>query len=198
MVVIKIGGSLVKTGVVRSWIAHLARIDGGNCIVVPGGGAFADAVREAQRSYAFSDRAGHRMALLAMEQCALMLADLEPVLEPCATPSEMSDTLHRRRIPVWLPSAIALADPSIAESWDVTSDSLAAWLAHRIGARALILVKSAPAPTEMLWTEELAARGFVDRAFPGYVFGADFSTFWLGPGEEDRLAEVLEADCKRP
>ena len=198
MVVIKIGGSLVKTGAVRSWLAHLARIGGGKCIVVPGGGAFADAVREAQRSYAFSDRAGHRMALLAMEQCALMLADLDPVLEPCATTSEMSDALRQRRIPVWLPSAMVLADPSIAESWDVTADSLAAWLAHRMGARALILVKSVRAPTEILWTEELAVRGFVDRAFPGYVLRADFNTFWLGPGEEDRLAVVLEADCKRP
>jgi aspartokinase-like uncharacterized kinase len=196
MIVVKIGGSLVKSGAVRSWVATLARLGGGRCVVVPGGGAFADTVREAQRCYAFSDRAGHRMALLAMEQCAFMLADLEPALVPCANPAEINDALRRGCIPVWLPSAMALADPSIAESWDVTSDSLAAWLARRITARALILVKSAPAPTELLWTEELAERGFVDRAFPGYVLGAGFKTFWLGPGEEDRLAEVLEADCR--
>ena len=48
MIVVKIGGSLGKADALRSWLAVLAR-GKGRVVVVPGGGAFADGVREEQR-----------------------------------------------------------------------------------------------------------------------------------------------------
>ena len=44
---------------------------------------------------------------------------------------------------VWLPWHLAGREPTIAASWDVTSDSLACWLATRLGASDLVLIKSA-------------------------------------------------------
>ena len=46
------------------------------------------------------------------------------------------------RTPVWLPSTCG--HPGVRQSlpsWDVTSDSLAAWLAGKLGADALLLIK---------------------------------------------------------
>ena len=191
MIVVKIGGSLGKADALRPWLAVLAR-GKGRVVVVPGGGAFADCVREEQRRLGFSDRAAHRMALLAMEQYAMILADLQPALTPCATAEEMSDALRRETVPVWLPSAMALADPAIAESWDVTSDSLAAWLARRIRARRLVLIKSMPAPPA-LEPQALADLAAVDRAFPKFLGDADVALDWVGPGDEDRLARLIAA-----
>ncbi len=191
MIVVKIGGSLGKADALRSWLAALAR-GRGRVVVVPGGGAFADGVREEQRRLGFSDRAAHRMALLAMEQYALVLADLQPVLVPCATTDEMREALRREAVPVWLPSMMALADPAIAESWDVTSDSLAAWLAGRIHARRLVLMKSMPAPAALV-PQVLADLGAVDRAFPEFLAAADVALEWVGPGDEDRLARLIAA-----
>ena len=37
---------------------------------------------------------------------------------------------------IWLPTTLALADPTIPQSWNVTADSLAAWLAAHLPARA--------------------------------------------------------------
>ncbi len=189
MIVVKIGGSLGKADTLRPWLTILAR-GKRRVIVVPGGGAFADCVREEQERLGFSDRAAHRMALLAMEQYALILADWQPELTPCATLDEMSDTLRREGIPVWLPSAMVLADPSIAESWDVTSDSLAAWLARRVRARRLVLVKSMPAPAT-LQPQALADLGAVDRAFPQFAGDADVALDWIGPGDAERLAGLI-------
>lgn len=189
MIVVKIGGSLGRAETLRPWLAILAR-GKGRVIVVPGGGAFADCVRTEQQRLEFSDRAAHRMALLAMEQYALILADWQPALTPCATLDEMSDALQREAVPVWLPSAMALADPAIAESWDVTSDSLAAWLARRIRARRLVLMKSMPTPS-VLEPHALADLEAVDRAFPQFFADADVILDWVGPGDEERLAGLI-------
>lgn len=191
MIVVKLGGSLAEAGTIRSWLAALAGGRIGDCVLVAGGGRFADAVREAQRAHGISDQAAHRMALLAMEQCALMLADIEPALAPCADIGEMERAIGRGGIPVWLPCDMALSTPSIAASWDVTSDSLAAWLARRLGACKLVLVKSLAAPAGPLSPPELARRGLVDAAFPDFVSGADFDIVWLGPGEQRCLYAVL-------
>ena len=47
----------------------------------------------------------------------------------------------RKKLPVLAPYRwLREADP-LPHSWDVTSDSIAAWVASRIGARRLILIK---------------------------------------------------------
>ncbi len=189
MIVAKLGGSVAKGQTLRDSLAVLAR-GGGRLVVVPGGGAFADVVRQQQAHLRFSDRAAHRMAILAMEQYAWAIADMRPELVPCARESSMRDALARGLIPVWLPSEMALADADVPESWEVTSDSLSAWLAGRLGARRLVLVKSASAP-QPLDPELLAARGLVDRFFPRFLDGAQLTLDWIGPGEEDRLADLL-------
>ena len=60
---------------------------------VAGGGVFADAVRSAQQRFTFSDAAAHAMALLAMEQYAALLADLDPALRRCADAGEIRAAL---------------------------------------------------------------------------------------------------------
>jgi 5-(aminomethyl)-3-furanmethanol phosphate kinase len=189
MIVVKLGGSLGKGQTLQHWLAALAQ-GGGRVVVVPGGGAFADVVREQQAHLRFSDRAAHRMAILGMEQYAWALADMSATIIPCARETEMRDALARGLIPVWLPSEMALADHEIPESWDVTSDSLSAWLAHKLGAARLMLVKSVSAPRP-LDPELLAARGLVDRLFPRFLAGTKLTLDWIGPGEEDRLADLL-------
>jgi aspartokinase-like uncharacterized kinase len=189
MIVIKLGGSLAKARTLRGWLAALAR-GKGRAVVVPGGGAFADTVRAEQERLHLSDRTAHHMALLAMEQYALALADICAEMTACATQRDMRDALARGSIPVWLPATMALADRDIPESWDVTSDSLATWLAARLGAARLVLVKSTAAPRP-LDPAALAERGLVDRLFPKFFDAAQLTLDWVGPGEEDRLADLL-------
>ena len=191
MIVLKLGGSLANSGRLTACLAALAG-SRGDVIVVPGGGVFADAVRESQPRLGFSDRAAHHMALLAMEQYALVLVDRLPRLRPCRSLEEMRLAGQACDPAIWLPTTLALADPTIPQSWDVTADSLAAWLARRLGAERLILVKSVAAPRPFD-VDALAKSGLVDMAFPSFLAGAGLALDWIGPGEEELLAEWLAA-----
>ncbi len=61
-----------------------------------------------------------------------------------------------------------LALSEIRESWDVTSDSLAAWLAKQLTANELILVKAAKIP-DKIDVQQMANQGIVDQAFNEYT-----------------------------
>lgn len=170
--VVKLGGSLVRSGFLTSWLDALAD-GGGRVAIVGGGGPFADAVRAAQSLHGFDDATAHRMALLAMEQYAAMLAGLgnEMGTVPffrAASPDEIRRALADDRVPIWLPARMVLDCASIDASWDVTSDSLAAWLAANLGASALVLVKAVSTGGPRT-ADALARDGIVDRAFPDYL-----------------------------
>ncbi|CAN2535364.1 hypothetical+protein [Methylocapsa aurea] len=139
--VAKLGGSLAASPALRRWLAAL-RLYPGPVTIIPGGGPFADAVRSAQEALGFSDAAAHDMAIMAMEQYGRALCDLEPGLFPAATPQEAAAAHAHDATAVWSPVAMTRADPQIPASWDMTSDSLAAWYAHEAGASALLLIKS--------------------------------------------------------
>ena len=186
-IVVKLGGSLAGTALLDAWLAALAG-SGRPCVIVPGGGVFADAVRAAQAPMGFDEIAAHKMALLAMAQFGHVLASRCARCRLAATVPEIEAALDAGKMPVWLPSAMAGGAGDIPQTWDVTSDSLAAWLAGRIGARRLLLVKqvgSAAAPATAL-----AAAGLVDPAFPGFLAGSGARAWIAGPGDLAVAAKI--------
>jgi len=165
--VVKLGGSLAHSSYLKRWLSVLD--DGGPAIViVPGGGPFADQVRALQKRRRFDDATAHHMALLAMEQYGRMLAGLQPGLRPAASRAEIARARRAGLAALWMPTEMVLADPGIAASWDITSDSLAAWLAGKLGAGRLVLVKSVALSGDTIRVAALARRNIVDPAFPGY------------------------------
>jgi aspartokinase-like uncharacterized kinase len=178
--VVKLGGSLADWPDLGRWVRLLAAPGAVDVVVVPGGGPFADQVRAAQARWRFPDRVAHRMAVLAMEQYGLMLCGLSRgKLAPAERSASIRAALDAGRTPVWSARALAFADAgrarSIAESWDMTSDSLAAWLAHRLDAERLVLVKSARPPAGAKTLRALARSGLVDAAFPRYAAAGRFA-----------------------
>lgn len=158
MWIVKLGGSLWDAPVLRDWLDAAARAPR-PVTIVPGGGPFADAVRAAQPVMGFDDRAAHRMAILAMQQYAEALASLAPRLPLVAEPS-------CERACIWSPWPMAAEAPDLRPSWEITSDSIAAWLAARVAAEMLVLVKSAP-PPEGATLARLARDGIVDQGLRG-------------------------------
>lgn len=185
--VVKLGGSLLELpDVLRNWLRSVAA-GGGRVVVVPGGGPFADAVRIAQAKLGFGDQAAHRMALLAMEQCGLLFASLEPALVPATSIEAIREALQRGGVPIWMPCRCAADAEDICESWDVTSDSLAAWLARELGASTLWLVKACAIPVQD--PTALATMGVVDAAFPRCCAAARYAVRVVGPADASALTE---------
>lgn len=182
--VVKLGGSLAREGGrLRAWLARLTAGALGPCVVVPGGGAFADAVRTTQGVLGFPDALAHRLALDAMGRMAEIFVALEPRLVVARDAATIENNLAAGRIPVWDPVALKDGHADIPETWDVTSDSLALWLAATLGSPACRLVKSADAPAGADWTA-LARIGLVDAAFPAFAARYAGRIAILGPGAE--------------
>ncbi|HET9642555.1 MAG TPA: aspartate kinase, partial [Burkholderiaceae bacterium] len=128
MWVVKLGGSLSRDPRLPLWLDMLAEYGRGRVTVVPGGAAFADAVRDVHAHWGFDEVAAHNMAVLAMAQTAHMLHALEPRLVLVSDEAAIRRTLHSGRPALWLPMELLRDAPDVLTSWDVTSDSLALWL----------------------------------------------------------------------
>lgn len=189
--IIKLGGSLARTPECALWLDTLAAW-GGPLILVPGGGPFADCVRTYQGAMGLRDEAAHHMALLAMGQFGVALATHSNAFALAACGEELEDLLRCGRIPVWLPEKMILAAGDVPACWEVTSDSLAAWLTRYWRARRLLLIKSCdlagPAPLS-----ELAASGIVDAAFVHFAVQARAEIWLAGPSSLPRARETFEA-----
>ncbi|HEX9881153.1 MAG TPA: uridylate kinase [Hyphomicrobium sp.] len=187
---VKLGGSLAKSERLTAVLELVANART-PIVVVPGGGAFADAVRRAQADYGFSDASAHRMALLAMHQTGLMLAALQPRLKPVETLAGLKRTAAGGRIPVWLPLKLVERDGRIAADWSTTSDGLAARLAQRLGRAPVVLVKSCRV-SKRTSVAALAREGVVDPTFAAIVDRARLPWHVLGAGDEEELAALLK------
>lgn len=188
-VVIKIGGSLAETGRVKDVLEIIAAATR-PVIVVPGGGQFADKVRDLQTVLRFDDKSAHRLAILGMHQMAEVYFAMQPRLAAADSPEGIARVLAAGLIPVWLPFQMCQTDETIPQDWSVTSDALAARLAERLGGAEVVLLKSI-AVDATLTAEELADDGIVDDVFPRIVERAQL--FWrvLGPDDADALASLV-------
>ena len=140
--VCKIGGSLGKPEVLRPLIKTLEAVRAEHrIVVVPGGGAFADAVRTETTTFQLGETASHWMAILAMDQYGYLLADLGQATRTVRTPTEIEDALGDGAVPILLPSTLLLGVDPLPHSWEVTSDTIAAHLAVSFGGELLVLLK---------------------------------------------------------
>ncbi|MGD9502910.1 MAG: hypothetical protein AB7V40_10555 [Methyloceanibacter sp.] len=192
LVVVKLGGSVIRSGELAAWLEAIAAARQ-PIVVVPGGGALADEVRSCQAALGFGDRAAHRMALLAMDQLAWAVAGLAQGFVVGTTEAELRAVLARGDVAVWAPYGLVAGRDDVEESWRLTSDSLALWLARRLGAARCFLVKSVPRQGSRAGAEELARTGIVDAAFPAMLKAADVETFLLGRGDQKGFAAALAA-----
>lgn len=166
--VIKLGGSLLDwpewPAALRRWRRNQPPM---RDLLIVGGGAWADLIREADQRHGLGAEASHWLCLRLMSVTARLASQLLPEADFLETwPTEglhgslkvvdalpLIEDAERRATPRGLP-----------HSWDVTSDSIAAWLAAGLGAAELVLLKSQLPPGANC--RNAAERGYVDRFFP--------------------------------
>jgi 5-(aminomethyl)-3-furanmethanol phosphate kinase len=172
-VVIKVGGSLLDWPDLPGLLAiDLERRRAGcECLVLlAGGGRLADHVRDLDRTFGLGDLQAHRLALRSMDLTAHVLAALLPGLVVVEELAGLDSLWNEGRTPVfaprrWLDEVDARSPDPLPATWDVTSDAIAARVAVALGARELVLLKSAPLPPGVD-RREAARLGLVDPVFP--------------------------------
>jgi 5-(aminomethyl)-3-furanmethanol phosphate kinase len=142
LTIVKVGGSLaLHPEKLRSLCERLSVVSKKhNLMVLPGGGEFADTVRNLDNRFHLSSGVSHRMAILGMDQYGLMLSDLLPHCSIINKLENAQRILDLGKLPVFLPSHLLLSEVPLENSWDVTSDSIAVYIAGQLHAGKVILV----------------------------------------------------------
>lgn len=145
LTVVKVGGGLTAApGALDAVAAGLAAAGRRHrLLVVPGGGPFADAVREFDRRERLSADAAHWMAILAMDQYAHALAERIPGATLVAEPGAIAGALGETGVVVLAPYRWLRSADVLPHTWGATSDSAAAFIAGALDAGRLVLIKPA-------------------------------------------------------
>jgi aspartokinase-like uncharacterized kinase len=142
-VVVKIGGSLIKEA--PALMDRLVKEFGPeshnsadkakaseklpfSILIVPGGGIFADAIRAADEMFSLGADTAHWMAILGMEQYAFYLLDKSKAL--------VADSIADlpQGVSILFPYRLLKTRDPLPHTWDVTSDTIAAWIAVQLDA----------------------------------------------------------------
>lgn len=153
VVIYKVGGSLFTLPNLATRIRDIAsQRPGTKPLLIAGGGSTANLVRQWDRIHNLGEERSHWLALKSLRLNQALLLDLLP---DAIVVSDKKDAIR-----AWENGTLPIADAheflSAAEScgnrlphcWDVTSDSIAAWLALRLEASELILLKSTSMPEQ--------------------------------------------------
>ena len=171
------------------WLSLLAKHGGGKLLLVPGGGIFADQVRDSQRKWKFDDVTAHKMALLAMEQYGYLMQGLQPQLVPADSQTKIRRILKKKQLPVWLPYKMVSTYCTLPEGWHTSSDSLALWLAKRLQAKHLLIVKSLSHHGRT--AAELSNDELLDNEFPKLLAQTNVNVWWLYREDIKNLRSML-------
>lgn len=174
--VLKLGGSLLDLIDLHARLRSLiTRLDIDRPLLVCGGGEAADIVRRWQETYSLDEEQSHWLAMDSIQLNQRLLLTLMPKLELVCDRETAEKAWLRDRVPlldlrsfIQVEELIAESNSLLPHTWDVTSDSLAGWIAIRWPASQFVLLKSTKLPIrEDNWSlQDVANAGFVDHFLP--------------------------------
>jgi aspartokinase-like uncharacterized kinase len=207
--VVKVGGSLAKdTAILERLCQELSRLaETYKVVVVPGGSEFADTTRKLDKEFNLSNTVGHKIAILAMDQYGLLLSDIAPNSIISYSLEEIKQST-KRILPILLPSAHMFREDPLEHSWDVTSDSISAYIASLLHAEKLVLVTDVDGifsddpkkNRNAKFIEELTARSLwtwntrtsVDKTLPKLLLQSRLDCYVVNGRYPERTKLILE------
>lgn len=178
--VIKIGGSLLPcVGEIIRTILSGQR----NALILPGGGIFTEKVRDT----AVEGTAAHWMAIAGMEQYGWYLSTFG--IETTETPR------FSTRPMVFLPYQYLRNHDPLPHSWEVTSDTISAWLADHLDAELLVLksidqIRAGSIEVDRI-TEPMETND-LDPCFIPFILNCALSGKIINGTRPDRISQFLQ------
>ena len=201
--ILKLGGSLLANG--RELVRFLskyafAKRTARQIVIVPGGGPFAESVRELQRRLGILDDTAHWMAVLAMHQYGLFLADGAPEIPVLDRLEDVRAT--GTGLCILFPYRVLRANDALPHTWNVTSDTIAAFIAHKLGETTFIkitdvdgLLDENGAVINHIQAQELLEiehTGCIDAELPQFLLEYGMSCVIVNGHYPERVIEVIE------
>ena len=191
--VIKIGGSLYDSENLIQCLDAIQACGKQNIIIVPGGGPFADQVRNADQKFKLKPSYAHCMAVLGMQQFGYLLASLKTDFKLVSTKEQIEDFWEQSKILIWEPLHLVQTFCELEKSWQVTSDSLAAWFAHYLSIKDIIYIKSDAEVLSDPSLDSLASNGCIDNELPQLIKGYGLSSKFLHKSQYKNLESIIRS-----
>ena len=133
--VVKIGGSLFP-----DYAIELAeKLKNTDSLIVLGGGEFANLIRKYNSEQEFSEEVNHWTAIDCMDIIAKLVNDKVNSTKLAYSIEEVNEISDEGFTPIFVVSKFLRDEDPFECSWDVTSDSIAAYVAHLLNANLLIV-----------------------------------------------------------
>ena len=193
--VIQIGGNLADWVAMADWLTLAGRLAAkAPTVIVPTGGPFAETVHEAEDMWRLPPAIVRRMVLLGMDSHALLLHGIRSDIATAPDFNAIWANAAAGRASVWMPGGLVRERPDLVDDWDMSSDSLAAWLAVELRAERLILVKSGACPCHAVDTLGMVRDGLLGPDFPGWRRRFRGKVLCVGRDQVEELAAALDRD----
>lgn len=168
--VIKLGGSLLDLDDLPErfdrWMVAQSPMHN---VLIVGGGKLVDALRDLHGRFQLDERETHWMAVDLLEMTGGIVAGLLPAWSVVIGMAELSASIQSPKPAnlIFVAGAWLRTRTDVPETWEITSDSIAALVANHLKAEELVLLKStmAPAIDEEMAGEELAVGELVGEGF---------------------------------
>lgn len=133
--VVKIGGSLFP-----DYAIDLAeKLENTDSAIILGGGEFANLIRKYDSQMGFSQEANHWTAIDCMDIIAKLVNDKVRSAKLAFSIEEVNRISDEGFTPIFVVSEFLKKEDPFECSWDVTSDSIAAYVAHLLNANLFIV-----------------------------------------------------------
>ena len=133
--VVKIGGSLFP-----DYAIDLAkRLENTNSCIVLGGGEFANLIRKYDNEINFTEETNHWTAIDCMDIIAKLVSDKVDSAKLAYSINDVNQIADEGFTPIFIVSEFLKTEDFFECSWDVTSDSIAAYISHLLNAKLLIV-----------------------------------------------------------
>jgi len=133
--VVKIGGSLFPDYAIK--LAD--KLENTGSLIILGGGEFANLIRKYDSQQNFSAEVTHFTAIDCMDIISKLVCDKVKSAKLVYSLKEALEIADNNFTPIFVVSDFLREDDFFECSWDVTSDSIAAYVAHLLNAKLLIV-----------------------------------------------------------
>jgi len=147
-IIYKVGGSLLNQSTLTERLRGVLRLrPNASALIVAGGGATADIVRQWDRRHGLGEENSHWLALSSVKLNESLLLRLLPEARLVTSRSDAGKVWDSGNLPIVCAHKFTrqeepYSDIQLPHCWDVTSDSIAAWITLVWPADELVLLKS--------------------------------------------------------
>ena len=201
MLSIKIGGSLLGNRKLTNFLKIIVQ-EKRKCVLIPGGGVFADTVRQQQQQLKFDNLTAHNLSVLSMLKVGYILKDriTKNYCQIVKITNQLSYS-EKCNIYIWNPEQEICSVKNIYTNWSTTSDTIALKVSRQINSEVLIIIKSCEIPSEQKNNQslklnerkaiELSKINILDKAFPHAFMECLFPVYVISINQLKLFKELL-------